>query len=199
MAVADELFSPQIPSTGPGKFRIRAHMSSLIKSIRNDSAIAACGDAAREHFSSLYCAESVLRAVAEAEGVTSELIPRIATGFCAGLSRMGGLCGAVAGGIMAISMVHGRDVGEEPVQEAYVRVAALQNAVQDAWGSTNCHALTGCDLNTEEGQDRFRNGGVKEGVCLAIASDCASLALWLVRNDLATLGKSVDLRAGLRR
>lgn len=174
-------------------------MSSLIKNVKNESGIADCGDAAFGYFSELYCAESVLRAVSEAEGVVSELIPRIATGFCSGMARTGGLCGAVAGGIMAISLVHGRDCGDDSVQPTYDRVVVLRKAVEEVWGSINCHALTACDFNTPEGQERFRQGGIKETVCREVARDCAAFALWLIRTDLAVIQAASDTRPELLR
>jgi len=55
----------------------------------------------RELFESgLFCAESVLLAAAEALGVNSDLIPRIASGVCSGLARTGGLCGALSGALL---------------------------------------------------------------------------------------------------
>jgi hypothetical protein len=42
--------------------------------------------------SGFFCAESVLLAIAESQGIESDLIPRIATGFCSGISRTGGAC-----------------------------------------------------------------------------------------------------------
>lgn len=172
-------------------------MSSPIENIINDSMIADCADAAREYFSSLFCAESVLLAVARAHGIESDLIPRVATGFCSGMGRTGGLCGAVAGGIMAISLIHGRDTGDDGVDETYARVVALRRLVQQKWGTISCYALTGCDFTTQEGQERFRQGGVKVNTCFELARDCAGAALWLTRNDLATIREIVDTTAEL--
>jgi hypothetical protein len=59
--------------------------------------------------SGLCCSESLLQAIAEDLGIQSELIPKIATGLCAGISRTGSICGAVSGGVLAISMVTGRN------------------------------------------------------------------------------------------
>ena len=57
----------------------------------------------------LWCAESVLTAVSDEAGIVSPLIPRIATGFCSGTAQTRGMCGAVAGGVMALGIVYGRD------------------------------------------------------------------------------------------
>ncbi len=55
------------------------------------------------------CAESVLLAIAEYQGIKSELIPRMASGFCGGMAHTNGLCGAVSGAVLALNLVHGRD------------------------------------------------------------------------------------------
>lgn len=164
-------------------------MSSLFQMLNDDGEIAACGRDAQNRFSALYCAESVLGAVAEAEGIAESVIPRMATGFCSGMARTGGLCGAVAGAVMAVSLVHGRDSGEDPVEPAYARVAALCRAVEAKWGTCQCLALTGCDFTTQTGQDRFREQGLKESVCLPLADDCARLALWLVRAEITQVAQ----------
>jgi len=56
---------------------------------------------AEEAFASgLYCAESVVLALAKAQGVESDLLPKVATAFCSGMSRTCGTCGALTGAIM---------------------------------------------------------------------------------------------------
>jgi hypothetical protein len=78
-----------------------------------------------ELFSSgIFSAESVLLATAESQGIQSEFIPRIATGFCSGISRVGGMCGTVSGAIMGINLVAGRDSPAESIEVGY---AFIQN------------------------------------------------------------------------
>ncbi|MBN1579582.1 MAG: C_GCAxxG_C_C family protein [Anaerolineae bacterium] len=106
--------------------------------------------------SGYYCAESILLAVAEWKGIESDLIPRIATGFCSGMARSCGLCGAVSGAVMGISLVAGRDSPDEPVVECYTLVQQFLDEFEARFGSTNCQQLIGCDLNTEQGQADFK-------------------------------------------
>ena len=106
-----------------------------------------------------YCAESVLRAVAEMRDVDSDLIPRIATGLCSGLARTGGLCGALSGAILALGLVMGRDAADESIELVYRSVRRVITQFDDAYGATTCGGLTGCDLATDEGQRRFRETG----------------------------------------
>lgn len=102
-----------------------------------------------------FCAESVLMAIAESRGVSCELIPRIATGFCSGLARSGGLCGAVGGAILALGLAAGRDSSDESVEPVYELVREVLGGFESRFGSTTCLGLTGCDLGTDEGQREF--------------------------------------------
>jgi C_GCAxxG_C_C family probable redox protein len=103
-----------------------------------------------------YCAESVLLAVAEEKGIESDLIPKIATGFCSGIAQTSNQCGAVSGGILAINLLTGRSSPQDSIEKNYALIQEFLRTFEDRFGSTNCKALTGCDLNTEEGQLRFR-------------------------------------------
>ena len=105
--------------------------------------------------SGFFCAESVLLAIAENQGIQSDLIPRIATGFCSGVSRTGGMCGAVSGAIMGINLVAGRNSPEESNELSYFLTQELINRFEKQYGSVNCRQLMGCDLATGAGQQYF--------------------------------------------
>ena len=98
----------------------------------------------------------MLLAVAEAHGIESDLLPRIATGFCSGLARTGGPCGALNGGIMGLNLLTGRSEPGAPVDRNYALVGELIDRFEDRFGSTNCKTLTEVDLGTEEGRTAFR-------------------------------------------
>ncbi len=112
--------------------------------------------------SGFFCAESVLQAIAESQGIQSDLIPRIATGFCSGISRTGGMCGAVSGGIMGIGLVAGRNSPAESLEPAYSLAQKLIRAFEEQYGSVNCRQLIGCDLATEAGQRYFMENNLTE-------------------------------------
>lgn len=60
---------------------------------------------AEESFASrLYCAESVVLALAKVQGIDSELLPKAATAFCSGMARTCGTCGALSGAIMRVGL-----------------------------------------------------------------------------------------------
>lgn len=129
--------------------------------------------------SGLYCAESVVLAVSEGKGLHSDLIPRMATGFCSGLSRTCGMCGAVNGAIMAISLFHGRNSGKDSVDPAYTRVRKLLDHFEKEFGSSNCRELTGCDLGTEAGQKYFKENKIVDK-CIGYTEAATRMAMALI-------------------
>lgn len=134
----------------------------------------------RELFASgYYCAESVLLAMAESLGIQSDLIPRIATGFCSGMARTGGQCGAVSGAIMGLGLVGGRSAPTETVERNYALARQLIRRFEERFSSTNCRGLLGCDLATPEGQQTFQANHLLEH-CFDYAEGATRIALSLL-------------------
>jgi len=123
----------------------------------------------------LYCAEAVLLAMCEAREVHSDLIPRIATGLCAGMSRTGGMCGAVSGAILGIGLVAGRNSAEQSVEPAFMISRSLLTDFKSQHGSTQCPDLIECDLGTGEGQRAFVEGDRVQR-CRQYVEDAARIA-----------------------
>jgi len=129
--------------------------------------------------SGFFCAESVLLAIAESQGIQSDLIPRIATGFCSGISRTGGMCGAVSGAIMGVNLVAGRNSPDESIELSYTLTQKLISRFEEQHGSINCRRLIGCDLTTEAGQRYFMENHLMER-CLQYAEDATRMAASLI-------------------
>lgn len=124
----------------------------------------------------LFCAESVLQAVAESQNITNELIPRIATGLCSGIARTGGLCGAVGGAILAINMLCGRDDTTSTVESNYEVVRDFLRRFEAEFGNTNCYELIGCRLDTPDGQAFFKENNLWND-CLIYTREAGRLAI----------------------
>jgi C_GCAxxG_C_C family probable redox protein len=93
--------------------------------------------------------------VTESLNIKSKLIPKIATGFCGGISHTDGMCGAILGGILCINTVNGRNNIDDDRDANNTMVRELINDINQNFGSTRCYELTGCDLSTETGQQKF--------------------------------------------
>jgi C_GCAxxG_C_C family probable redox protein len=117
-----------------------------------------------------------LLAVAEHENIHSEIIPRIATGFCSGMARTGGMCGAVSGGILAIGLLLGRNSPTDSIDPCYQAVRTFLERFSAQYKALSCLELTGVHLGTPEGQQAFKEKGqiiectnyVGEAACLVV-------------------------------
>ena len=125
--------------------------------------------------SGLYCAESVLLALAKAQDIENEFLTKIASGFCGGMARTCGTCGAVTGAIMGLGLALGRSQAGESVQPSYVATQRLIGEFEREFGSRDCHVLLGCDLGTPEGQATFREQKLGER-CAKYTGKAAEIA-----------------------
>lgn len=130
----------------------------------------------------------MLQAAAEHCSFGSTLIPKISTGFCGGVSRTKGMCGAVSGGIMALGAVLGREYSEEPADYAYQNTREFLQLFMDKYSSINCFDLTGCDLGTPEGLKQFRTGGAKDR-CGEYTKDAARMAASIIIRETSDSGQ----------
>jgi len=136
--------------------------------------------AAEDSFASgLFCAESVVLALADAQGIESDLLPKIATAFCSGMSRTCGTCGALSGAIMGISLALGRAEANQSVHSSYSAAQRLIREFEQEFGARDCHILLGCDLNTPEGQTTFREGRLGER-CARYTSRATEIAACII-------------------
>jgi len=101
-----------------------------------------------------------LLSVSESRNIKSDLIPRIASGFCGGISRTQGTCGAVTGAVMALNLFFGRSNPSVALDQSYPPVQEFTRRFTEKFGSTNCFKLIDCDLATEEGRKKFLDRNV---------------------------------------
>lgn len=104
------------------------------------------------------------------------MIPRIATAFCSGLSRTAGQCGAINGGILAISMVAGRDSHAAPVEDCYAAVQRFLELFQSQEDSLTCPGLLGVNIAEPGGLAQFHAQGLVER-CYGLVETAAQMAL----------------------
>ena len=136
---------------------------------------------AEEYFTSgLYCAESVVLAIAKAQGIESELLPKIATAFCSGMARSCSTCGALTGAIMGIGLALGRSKPNESVEPSFTAAQKFIKEFEKEFGDCNCSVLLGgCDLNTLEGQTMFVEKKLMEH-CVQITGKAAEMAARII-------------------
>ena len=147
--------------------------------------VLAIEEAAKRNFDSGFnCAESVLLAVLKElnpeGGVDGKVVPRIATGFGGGIGRNGDICGALMGGVIAISMVLGRDNPEQDREPCYPAVDRFYNDFRTRFGSCKCRELTNLNLKTPEGAAAYQTD-VHAEVCTPMVAWAAKRALDIIK------------------
>ena len=117
--------------------------------------------------------------MAESKNIQSDLIPKIATGFCGGMSHTCGLCGAVSGGIMALGLFTGRSKPDDSDKKSYAAVQKLIGQFEEKFGTMNCKELTGCDLGTKAGQKAFKANNVMTQ-CRQYTEEATRMAMTII-------------------
>lgn len=125
------------------------------------------------------CSEALVLAFDRCAGLNSQDIPRIATGFGAGIGRKGSLCGALTGGIMILGLRTGRMEAEDVSAKEKTLEAAgkYYDMFQSEFGSVFCKSVCGCDLSTPAGRKEFKERDVRIRTCQnVILKACGLLA-----------------------
>lgn len=110
-------------------------------------------------FQQYNCAQSVLGAIGPDEGLDEKTCLAVASAFGGGMARQGEVCGAVTGALMAMGLEECKTTSASPAEtraKLYPRAEAFMNEFRQRHGSLHCRELTGCDLRTPEGREKFK-------------------------------------------
>ncbi len=143
-------------------------------------------ESAQANFASGFnCAESVLLAITKQLKIRSASVPKIATGFGAGVGKHGDICGALSGAVMAMGIVEGRinPKDQEAKTKIYAKIAVLMEDFKKEFGHTSCRDLTGCDLLTKEGQDKFSDYKIHEQICPGFVAFAAGKGMEIINKN----------------
>ncbi len=128
------------------------------------------------------CAETVVQVVAEPGGKECADVVRAATGFCSGVSRTRGHCGAVTGAIMGIGLYAGRAEPGEDHEAPYAMVQEFLDRFYNRYGGINCYDLIECDFTVPEDKARYREENLRLE-CYRMAVFAAETALSILREQ----------------
>ncbi len=113
--------------------------------------------------------------------IDSNIIPGIAFGFAGGIGNTGAVCGAVAGGVMAIGLKLGRaDTMDEGLRRLAL-VGEFRRRFEAEMDTVSCRELTGADLTTEEGLKQFMGSDIPRTVCFPAVAVAYRLVIELLR------------------
>lgn len=120
---------------------------------------------AKETFASGFnCAQSVLSTYGKEYFKNEADALRMASGFGAGMSYRGEVCGAVTGALMVLGLKHGFDKLED--KDAFIEKSrTLIEQFEKENGSILCRKLLCVDVNTPEGLAEARENGLFRKTC----------------------------------
>lgn len=114
----------------------------------------------------LHCAEAVLAAVLEGQGVDAgSFSPRAASAFGGGVGRSKqALCGALSGGLIALGVLQGRDTPRDKWDAVAAMAEGVRSRFEAGYGCTSCGKVLE-HLGPQEGMDK----------CIRLAANTAGL------------------------
>jgi len=119
-------------------------------------------EAARCWSRAFNCAESVRRGVCRAQGIElTDQAARMSTPFGGGVGRSEDVCGALAGGVMAIGAEIGRISVEDDRLRSYEAAGKLHKFFCEEFGASQCKVLNRSDFKSPD--HRVRCGRFVEG------------------------------------
>jgi hypothetical protein len=83
---------------------------------------------------------------------------------------------------MALGVCYGRNNPDESTAECYKAVQRFLKLFGNKFGTTNCKQLTGCDLGTEKGREKFYAGNVIQ-ICREYTEEAARMAMLIIEEE----------------
>lgn len=121
------------------------------------------------------CSESIFLSFAEEEGFSSDAVQLVLSLFGGGICRQGKTCGIVTGSLAVLAQrcSHVNPAAHEPRQHARTTGIDFMQWFEREFGSTDCRALTCCDLSQADEYQRFTSENIKSLVCMPIIQAAA--------------------------
>jgi C_GCAxxG_C_C family probable redox protein len=123
------------------------------------------------------CSQAVLATFAPQLGLERETALKIAGAFGGGMGRLGEVCGALTGALMALGLRYGcvNARNTDGKEEVYRLARELANEFRARHGAILCRELLGCDISTPEGRNLAREKGLFANLCPQLVRDAAEI------------------------
>lgn len=123
------------------------------------------------------CAQSMLHTYGKQYFKEEAFALKIASGFGAGVSYRGEMCGAVSGSLMVIGLHYGyANLTMELEKEMNFLVAKeFMAAFEQTNGSLKCNQLVKAEINTPEGLETARRDGLFNKNCPGLIASAAEI------------------------
>lgn len=140
------------------------------------------------------CSQVVLGALRDSIGGISDDVFKAGTGLAGGIGLAGNSCGALTGGVMAISCYFGRDYAQfsDPDGERFksFRLAdKLQNKIEEEYGTSICKGIQTkimgrfYDLRITSERDEFLEAGGHGDKCPAVCAKATEFVIDILNEE----------------
>jgi len=153
-------------------------------------------DAHDNEMTNMGCSQTTLAALQKHLDLEEPATFKAASGLAGGVARTGeGACGALAAGVIAISLIYGRDKLEPALtstgyQEAMNRSAMLCDRFEEQFGSLKCHDIqrkvSGKAWNLRDPKEREKFHDAALGECANVCRKAAELAAEVILEPTPT-------------
>ncbi|MFZ5644903.1 MAG: C-GCAxxG-C-C family protein [Bacillota bacterium] len=123
------------------------------------------------------CSQALFSTYCTDSGLDRDKALKISAAFGGGMARMGGICGAVTGAFLVISLKYGNTKADEyqAREKTYSLVREFADLFKSRNGSFICKDLLGYDINTPEGLQVAREKKLFSTVCPKFVRDAAEI------------------------
>lgn len=123
------------------------------------------------------CSQAILSTYCEESGLDRDMALKISAALGGGMARMGGVCGAVSGAFLVISLKYGHVKADDHQgkDKTYSLVREFVDKFKSRNGSFICKDLLGCDINTPDGLEQAREKNLFSTVCPKFVRDAAEI------------------------
>jgi C_GCAxxG_C_C family probable redox protein len=101
--------------------------------------------------------------------------------FAGGIGGSGSVCGAVIGGVMAIGLKKGRSATTEEALGTLRVAGEFRRRFEAETGTILCRELTGADMTTAEGIEKYMKSDVPMTVCFPAVALAHRLVLDILK------------------
>ena len=131
------------------------------------------------------CAQAVFSTHADEFGFDRTTALKVSCGFGAGMGRRQEVCGAVSGAILLIGCKYGKTIREDNAANdlTYKLVRELSDKFIAKHGSISCKELLGCNLQTPEGQQVFKENNYRDLKCTHYVHDTSESVEEILMKD----------------
>lgn len=140
------------------------------------------------------CSQAVLGALKDTIGGFSDEVFKAGTGLAGGIGLAGNSCGALTGGVMAISCYFGRDYSQfsDPDGErfkSFKLADKLQSKIEEEYGTSICKEIQTkimgrfYDLRITSERDAFLEAGGHDDKCPAVCAKAAEFVIDILHKE----------------